>query len=234
MGGAVVLGAAVVVGATVVDATVVDATVVGATVLGATVVGATTAALVGAAVAGAGLPSQPPLLSLLSAPPSPGSAAAAASRIAMICPTCEYGQPCGQVARQGRQGLHRLPVVAGLDVAELLAGRADDAVVGLQQLDLVLEVAVHGLELAELVLEPVQLPVLVEPRAHREQEQCGADRERDRQAGEAEQEAQPTASGDPVGPWDTPPTADVAEARTPRVARPTVLRARDGGRQPTT
>ena len=90
------------------------------------------------------------------------------------------GPAVGQVGRQVGQVDDRLAPLAEVDQAELVARRLDDAVGRLQAVDLPLQVGVDLLQLAELGLEPAHLVVLVEPRAHRQAEQGGADGAGDR------------------------------------------------------
>ena len=134
------------------------------------------------------------------------------------------------VAWQQRQVLQRLAALALHDVAELLADGGADAVVGLQALHLVVEVAVHRVDLAQLVVELGELVVLGEPGARREPEQGSGDRGRDDQGPEPEQPRRATLRGDPVAPVDAVATGtSVGDPSPPGIRGAPGPRSGDGG-----
>ena len=87
--------------------------------------------------------------------------------------------------------------------------------VGEQPVDLVLQVGVHGLQLAQFGLQLPDLVILPEPGPHRETEQGGTDRRGDEQRDERRDDGRSPPLGDALLAGDR--TREVGEARTPGV-----------------
>ena len=137
----------------------------------------------------------------------------------------------GDLARQQRQVLQRLAALALHDVAELRTDRRADAVVGLQDLHLVVEVAVHRVDLAQLVAQLGELVVLGEPGARRKPGTGSSNSGRDDQGPDPNrQPRRATLRGDPVAPVrQRSRRARASATRARRVRRPPGPGSGDGG-----